>query len=182
MFFQSFPGLQGPEVCSLLHWGWTLVCWCQVGWQGFPCRTELKTRMDHVVISVYGQVKSAPTPVGELNVRVEAEGQRSSLHANIGGPFQGAGAKYIYPTIRPHKIESRRSMFAKFDEGLAMLIPKVPIRSNIRPLPQIFVPAVRLKSRLPVKMWAPNSICSSRAAKQNSSNPTLLRWGGEMLR
>ena len=80
--------------------------------------------MDHVVISAYGQVKSAPTPVGELNVRVEAEGQRSSLHANIGGPFQGAGAKYIYPTIRPHKIESRRSMHCKIRRRTSNVDPK----------------------------------------------------------
>ena len=25
MFFQSLPGLQGPNVCSLLHWGWMLM-------------------------------------------------------------------------------------------------------------------------------------------------------------
>ena len=71
---------------------------------------------------------------------------------------------------------------AKFHERFAMLIPKVPIHSNIRQLPEGFVPAVRLKCRLRMNMCSTDSVCSSRAPTQNSSNPTLLQLDGKMLR
>ena len=63
-----------------------------------------------------------------------------------------------------------------------MLIPKVLIHGSIRPLPRAFVSAIRLKFRLPMEMSAADSVCSSRAPTQNSSNPTLLRQHGDMLR
>ena len=70
------------------------------------------------------------------------------LALNIGRPYQGADAICINPTSMCHKIESKRSCPAKFDEGFAMLIPKVPIHSSIRPLPQAIVPATRCGFRL----------------------------------
>ena len=54
---------------------------------------------------------------------------------------------------------------ANFDGRFAMLIPKVPRRGSIPPFSQAFIPAVRLKFRLPLKKGAPNSICSSRAPR-----------------
>ena len=40
---------------------------------------------------------------------------------------------------------------AKLNEGFAMLIPKVLIHGSIRPLPQAFASAIRLKFRLPME-------------------------------
>ena len=81
-----------------------------------------------------------------------------------------------YPTSMLHKSESSRSMYCKIEwKKFALLNWKVPIHSCIRPLPQPLVPAVQLKFRLPMKMWAPNSVCSIWAPTQNSSNSTCLR-------
>ena len=84
----------------------------------------------------------------------------------------------MYPTnvqICYTKVNQIILCTAKLNEWFAMLIPKAPIHGSIRPLPQAFVSAIRLKFRLPMEMWATDSVCSSRAPTQNSSNPTLLR-------
>ena len=65
---------------------------------------------------------------------------------------------------------------ATLDERFAILIPNVASHNTRNPPSQALVHALNFKFRLPMKMWATNSICSSRAPSQNSSNPTLLRW------
>ena len=78
----------------------------------------------------------------------------------------------LWAALRQHRIPEHLIFYIYFFSP--------PPFSRVSLCPGLFycqapVPTVRLRFRLPVKMWAPNSICSSQVPRSNSWNPTPLR-------
>ena len=166
------------------------ICAYYAGWRN---ATTMNSAMDETWYGVSKWVSEwdlhakagSPFRAQASTNRVSVNGRRSGQvrpARQIGEPFSGAGAKGIYSTW--YLVQNKIRLFYVQQNSLKDLQcwsqTSRFIAASIH-RPKALVPAVGFKLRLPMKMWSTRPMSSSWVPPQNSSNPTFLRQGGDML-